>query len=451
MKVISIILALAAIFISAPASFAEFQISYGKFEVPLVHASPNGERINIVFAKMHKNGARGQVPHFYFSGGPGQSATRIADRYKKSGKLSTYLDLLLDYGPIYFVDQRGTGKSEPKLRCKIDEQLPLIAKGEPENYLAKLKLVVEKCKEAMNGYSKYLNAMNTEETVKDFEVLRKEIGAEKITISGGSYGTHAALSYIRLFGWNVNKAILSLIEGPNHTFKLPLQFDQSIERIDERRALVGLPALAPLMLATFDQFSKEGKQVVFRDKFGEHKIIVSRFELALYVQHFASMKRIEKLYTQLKDKNYSRLAKFAAKRRSYQRFHAKYYSTDCASGASKFRMVEIRKQQQESILGAALNFPFPYVCEIIGVAPLDDRFREPIQSDIPILAFSGNLDYKTPAANAEEVASGFSKFIHVADGAGFHSFCKKDICNDILKKFLASPVSEIHSKTIEIE
>ena len=193
-------------------------------------------------------------------------------------------------------------------------------------------------------------------------------------------------------------------------------------------------------------------QVVFRDKFGEHKITVSRFELALYVQHFTSMKRIEKLYTQLKDKNYSRLAKFAAKRRSYQRFHAKYYSTDCASGASKSRMVEIRKQQQESILGAALNFPFPYVCELIGVAPLDDRFREPIKSDIPILAFSGNLDYKTPAANAEEVAKkDLVSSSMLIDGTGFHSFCKKDICNDILNKFLASPVSEIHSKTIEIE
>ncbi len=451
MKAISLVLALVANFISVPTSFAEFQISYGEFEAPLVHASPSGEKINIVFAKMHKKSAKGQVPHFYFSGGPGQSATRIADRYNKSGKLSTYLDLLLDYGPVYFVDQRGTGKSEPKLLCKIDEQLPLIAKGELENYLAKLKLVVEKCKESMSGYSNFVNFLNTEETVKDFEILRKKIDAKYVTISGGSYGTHAALSYLRLFGGNVNKAILSLIEGPDHTFKLPLQFDQSIERIDERRKRVGLPALAPLLSATLNQFSKKGMQIVFRDKFGEHKIAVSRFELALYVQHFTSMKRIEKLYTQLKDKNYSRLAKFAAKRRSYQRFHAKYYSTDCASGASKSRMVEIRKQQQESILGRALNFPFPYVCELIGVDPLENIFREPVKSDIPILAFSGNLDYKTPAANAEEVAEGFSKFIHVVDGTGFHSFCKKDICNDILKRFLASPASEIHSKTIEID
>ena len=56
-------------------------------------------------------------------------------------------------GLFILLISEGTGKSEPKLQCKIDEQLPLIAKGELENYLAKLKLVVEKCKEAMNGYS----------------------------------------------------------------------------------------------------------------------------------------------------------------------------------------------------------------------------------------------------------------------------------------------------------
>ena len=89
--------------------------------------------------------------------------------------------------------------------------------------------------------------------------------------------------------------------------------------------------------------------------------------------------------------------------------------------------------------------------EFIGVEPLDDGFREPIKSRVPILAYSGALDYKTPVSNAEEISKGFNKFVHVVNSDDFHSFCRDDSCSIILEEFLAAPPADIRSKTIEIE
>ena len=110
----------------------------------------------------------------------------------------------------------------------------------------------------------FVNVLNTEETVKDFEVLRKKLVQKKLLFLVEATEHMQLCPIIRLFGGNVNKAILSLIEGPNHTFKLPLQFDQSIERIDERRiALVGLPALAPLYVGNLQSIFKKGNAGCF--------------------------------------------------------------------------------------------------------------------------------------------------------------------------------------------
>jgi pimeloyl-ACP methyl ester carboxylesterase len=93
---------------------------------------------------------------------------------------------------------------------------------------------------------------------------------------------------------------------------------------------------------------------------------------------------------------------------------------DCASGVSKQRQEQIRREAGETLLGDAINFPFPEVCDVWGNPDLGDSYRSQISSPVPTLLISGTLDGFTPVSNAEEVAKGLSNSVHVIIDGGGH-------------------------------
>ena len=92
---------------------------------------------------------------------------------------------------------------------------------------------------------------------------------------------------------------------------------------------------------------------------------------------------------------------------------------DAASGASASRLATVRAQEAGSVLGAALNFPFPQIGEGLGITDLGDAFRAEPRSDRPTQFVSGTFDGRTPVSNVTAVEGGFSQRGHwVIDGAG---------------------------------
>ena len=83
---------------------------------------------------------------------------------------------------------------------------------------------------------------------------------------------------------------------------------------------------------------------------------------------------------------------------------------DCASYGTSERLARIERENASTILGAAIDFPFPCICEVEGMPRLDDAFRSPLQSDVRALFISGTLDGRTPVSNAEEIARGFTDY-----------------------------------------
>ena len=66
-----------------------------------------------------------------------------------------------------------------------------------------------------------------------------------------------------------------------------------------------------------------------------------------------------------------------------------------------------------------MNFPFPEICQAIGVRDLGAGFRAPIRSDVPTLFISGTLDNNTPPFQAEEMKWGFTRATHlIVENAG---------------------------------
>lgn len=139
-----------------------------RFTVPLDHADPSGERIEL-FAREVVAGAKADadLPWLvYLEGGPGFGARRFVGRQAWLGRALQEFRVLL-------LDQRGTGLSTPANR----QTLPL--RGGPEEQAA------------------YLAHFRADSIVRDCETIRPRLtGGAPWTVLGQSYGGFCATRYL---------------------------------------------------------------------------------------------------------------------------------------------------------------------------------------------------------------------------------------------------------------
>src|SRR5690242_10499230 len=129
----------------------------------------------IVPAKLR---AKEPDPIVVFAGGPGQGAVALA------AQVMPLFSRLNDSRDIVFLDQRGTGGSNP-LDCDDDQgsMQSLFEDALPER-------VVARCLEHLDADPRqYVTAV----AIEDLEEVRAALGYDKLNLWGGSYGTRVAL------------------------------------------------------------------------------------------------------------------------------------------------------------------------------------------------------------------------------------------------------------------
>ena len=143
---------------------------------------------------------------FFFAGGPGQSAIKIAPQVLGMfGKLNNWRDIVL-------IDQRGTGKSAP-LICKPEARTPTLREiADIRNQIPQTLACLEKLKALPYGQ---LQFFNTTIAMADADAVRAALGIEQINLAGASYGTRAALEYMRAFPNRVRSAVIDGVAPPD--------------------------------------------------------------------------------------------------------------------------------------------------------------------------------------------------------------------------------------------
>ncbi|MGW5560107.1 alpha/beta fold hydrolase [Micromonospora sp. NPDC003944] len=144
-------------------------ISDHTFRVPLDHADPAGEQIEVYAREVVAAGAqRESLPWLLFlQGGPGGRSPRPVGR-------DEWLDRALDDYRVLLVDQRGTGRSTPVDR----HTLPLRGDAAAQ--------------------ARYLAYFRADSIVRDCELIRRELlgDAGQWSVLGQSYGGFCALTYL---------------------------------------------------------------------------------------------------------------------------------------------------------------------------------------------------------------------------------------------------------------
>ncbi len=186
----------------------------GTVRRPLDPARPAGTQISVHYAVLPAL-ARNKRPDpvFFFAGGPGQSAIEIAPQ------VAALLARFANRRDIVLIDQRGTGRSAP-LNCEADDPaLPLVELFAPERQRERIAACLVELKKLPHGDLRFFT---TTLAIQDADAVRSALGAERINILGGSYGTRAVLEYQRQFPDRVRRAVIDGVAPPDMV--LPASF-----------------------------------------------------------------------------------------------------------------------------------------------------------------------------------------------------------------------------------
>lgn len=133
--------------------------------VPLTHAVPDGPQIEVFSREVADPDGADRPLLLFLQGGPGFEAPR------PSRGSPEFLERALADFRVLFLDQRGTGRSTP-----IGAQL----QGSPEMQ------------------AEYLSNFRADAIVADAELIRAELGVERWSVLGQSFGGFCALTYLSI-------------------------------------------------------------------------------------------------------------------------------------------------------------------------------------------------------------------------------------------------------------
>ena len=182
------------------------ELQCGVLQRPLDPGRPDGVKIDLhylVVPAMARN--KLQDPVLLLAGGPGQSAIQLAP------VVLPLLARLNNRRDLVFIDQRGTGQSAPlqcpdRSRGKLDESIDDTAQA---GWMLR-------CQQALTqlpyGDMRYFT---TTIAMQDMDAVRAQLGAVQWNLVGASYGTRAALEYLRLFPKQVRRTLIAGVAPPD--------------------------------------------------------------------------------------------------------------------------------------------------------------------------------------------------------------------------------------------
>jgi len=409
----------------------------GRFTVPARRAAPGSGTLELRFVRFRSSAPRPGDPIVYLAGGPGDAGTGDFQ-----GMPAALIDSLRTIADVVVLDQRGTGWSEPRdLGCEPGPMLPFDRPGDPVRDLPLFQAHGRRCVERWRARGIDLGAFTTEENADDVEALRQALEASRLTLLAGSYGSHLALAVVRRHPRSISRLALFGIEGPDQTFKRPAPVDETLTRLGRLAATDTfyrrqLPDLVGSVRRLIQRLEARPESV----RVNGQVIVVGDWDLRKRIADALGrngpMRQLPAALAVMERGDFTELGRWAAGWRRGAAWSAMALTMDCASWASTERLALIERESGTAIVGGAIDYPFPGVCEGLGTPRLGDAFRGPLRSNVPVLLVAGDLDARTPVANAEEVARGFSRAAVLVVENGGHGIMGYPAINPSMLAFL---------------
>ncbi|MCX7034123.1 MAG: alpha/beta hydrolase [Arenimonas sp.] len=405
--------------LAQPGTGATVRAQCATLEVPEDPARPEGRKIGL---KVALAAARAAEPEpdlvIFFAGGPGQSAT------ESYASVAGGFARLRDKRHVVFMDQRGTGGSNP-LACKLPE-------GIDASQTPTAAVQVQMAKDCLAGLDADASQYTTTVAASDVEALRQALGAPKLNLYGASYGTRMAQEYARQHPDAVRSIILDgvvppeLVLGSEHAINLEAALKQILGQCagqDGCAKAFGDPYAT--LHALLDQARDAPVTVAMRDpaSHAARDVRLDEGTVALIARLFAYAPETAALLPLLLDeaakgRPQSLLAQAALVYDSLTGSinHGMQLSVVCAEDAPR---MQARPEDGDLVLGDSLVSVTLNQCSAWPKGPVSKDFHQPLSTDIPTLLLSGEFDPVTPPRYAEQVLATLGKARHlVGKGQG---------------------------------
>lgn len=395
----------------------------GTFEVYENRATRKGRKININVLVLPATGEKREPdPLFYFAGGPGSGATEDAPG------IAQLLAKIRQHRDLVFVDQRGTGRSHP-LDCAF------FNSAVPQSYFGYFFPLeeVRKCREQLETKAD-LTLYTTTIAMDDIDDIRAALGYDKINLFGGSYGTRAAMVYLRQHPKHVRAVMLQGVSPTNHY--LPGDYPKQTER-----ALQGVLAECAADDAcnkAFPNLKSETKAVLERLIKGpvevelqrpNAKVTLSRDLAAEAIRYMlynpGAASRVPLVLHLAAEGNFTPLAQAAFNFRKNlvaTGSNGMYLTVTCAEDVPWIKPGEGERHAQNTFLGDYRLRQQREACALWPRAVIKSDYAKPVRSNVPVLILTGEWDPVTPPANGDFAARSFSNSLHLVIPHGAHGF-----------------------------
>ena len=422
-----------------------FEVMCGSVRRPLDPARPDGPAIDVRYVVVPALARRKfDDPVFLIPGGPGQSASSV---------LSQVLPLfqrLNNRRDIVFVDQRGTGRSEP-LDCEDPRHQAVADQTDPDRQFRQLMA----CRDRLGAHRvEVLHGDGRREELQAVHAAkvraRAQLGADRINLVGASYGTRAALDYLRQFPRHVRRVVLDGVAPPD----MVLPASQSLDSQAVLDALLEACAREPGCAADFPKLREDWAKllsglprpvevthpltgrperlVLTRD------IVLSTVRGALYAPvlssalpaalHDAAAGRLEGLMGLGSSLFSGKAGAIAA---------GMHFSVVCAEDVP--RLAGHAEGRGKDFGDGQLQL-YRRVCAEWPRGEVPAAFYTVPASPAPVLLLSGGLDPATPPRHAERVAAALGANARhvVVDNAG-HGLLSLGCLRDVWFRFIDAP------------
>jgi pimeloyl-ACP methyl ester carboxylesterase len=409
----------------------------GKYSVFEDRLAKTGRRfgLKIVIAPALKRNPRPD-PLFIFEGGPGGGAATLAEY-----RLPMFHRFQLDRD-IVLIDQRGTGDSNP-LNCEPEDR--------DEEDLSKIDdYPVERLRTCLARLQADARFYTTAIAMDDIDEVRRFLGYGQINLWGGSYGTRAALVYLKRYEASVRSVILDGVAPPD--MRLPLFMPRDAQRaldlmLDDcaQDAACGkqFPRLRESVTTMFAHAAAHPRITFAHPRTGKSiQIAVSQRLLAyiifsaLYDPTLTSL--LPQLITDAAQGNYQGLLALGFSRDMPKGAMSEgmFLSVVCAEDLPRIQPDEIVREAQGRFLGTAFFDTRMKPCEFWPKGVVAEDFYQPVVSGKPVLILSGADDPITPPFWGDHVAKYLTNSKHfIVPGAG-HITTMRGCVPQLIGKFL---------------
>lgn len=431
----------------------------GRFEVPENRADPGSRTLSLAYVRFPATGENPGSPIVYLSGGPGGSGIGTA-----RGRRFPLFMAMREFGDVIALDQRGTGASNDIERCRSSVFVPEAEPVSDAAYAELYRQAVEECRTFWDGLGVDLAGYTTVESAHDLSVLRRHLGADRITLWGISYGTHLGLAALRELPGEIDRAIFASVEGLDQTVKLPARTDAYFARLQaavntQAAAAAAYPDMAGMMRRV--QARLEAEPVLLeipQDDGSTVPVLLQRASLqqagSMLIADPGNAAILLALYATVDAGDYSLATAL------FQRFlepgepitlSAMPTAMDLASGISDERLALFEAQAEDGLVGRYLNAPMPQIRGAWDGFDLGDDFRQPPVSDVPVLVLTGTLDGRTYPESQREAVAGLTDVTHITVvNAGHNLFMTTPDVGEAMARFMRGEPAASESITVDL-